>query len=114
MRENAKSINPIDDYLNVQAKNPTHRFPARLWYTLDYWFRVLFTAVVKQVNWEKAKATVDQLLWEKCQATGKANFRYRPPLGSEIGPQTDTLPFQWWVILIIAIVLRWLYKKVKK
>ena len=42
MRENAKSINPIDDYLNVKAKNPTHRFPARLWYTLDYWFRVVY------------------------------------------------------------------------
>lgn len=78
----------------------------------------LYVMITRRVNFQKAQATVLHEYWKKCNSTGEANYFYRPPnpLLGEIGPQRqfDWGGIDWWLLLIIALVLRWLYKKYKK
>jgi hypothetical protein len=77
----------------------------------------VYVMITRNVNWSKALSTVDAEYYNKCLNTGEANILYRPanPLTTEIGPQIRIEQgFDWWLVLIIAIVLRWLFKKLKK
>jgi len=77
----------------------------------------VYVMITRNVNYSKAISTVDAEYYAKCVNTGEANILYRPadPMTQEIGPQMRIQQgFDWWLVLIIAIVLRWLYKKLKK
>ena len=77
----------------------------------------LYVMITRQVGWSKAVSTIDTEYYTKCLNTGEANILYRPadPMTIEIGPQRRIEDkFDWWLVIIIAIVLRWLYKKLKK
>lgn len=77
----------------------------------------VYVMITRQVSWSKAVSTIDAEYYTKCLNTGEANILYRPadPMTPEIGPQRRIEEqFDWWLVLIIAIVLRWLYKRFKK
>ena len=77
----------------------------------------VYIMITRNVNYSKAISTVDAEYYQKCVTTGKANILYRPadPMTTELGPQMRIQQeFDWWLVIIIAIVLRWLYKKLKK
>lgn len=77
----------------------------------------VYVMITRQVSWSKAVSTIDAEYYTKCLNTGKANLLYRPadPMTTEIGPQRRIKEeFDWWLVILIAIVLRWIYKKIKK
>lgn len=77
----------------------------------------VYVMITRNVNYSKAIATIDAEYYNKCANTGEANILYRPadPLTTEIGPQKRIAQtFDWWLVILLAIVLRWLYKKMKK
>ena len=77
----------------------------------------VYVMITRQVSWSKAVSTIDAEYYTKCLNTGEANILYRPadPLTTEVGPQRRTKEqFDWWLVIVIAIVLRWVYKKLKK
>ena len=77
----------------------------------------VYVMLTRRVGWNKAVSTIDAEYYTKCLNTGEANILYRPAndLTLEIGPQRRIQQgFDWWLVLIIAIVLRWLYKKFRK
>ena len=81
-----------------------------------FWSAV-YVMITRNVGFRKALSTIDAEYYTKCLNTGEANILYRPavPNTSELGPQMRIQQeFDWWLVLIIAIVLRWLYKKFKR
>jgi hypothetical protein len=77
----------------------------------------VYIMITRNVNYSKAISTIDAEYYQKCVNTGEANILYRPadPMTTEIGPQMRIQQgFDWWLVIIIAIVLRWVYKKLKK
>jgi hypothetical protein len=76
----------------------------------------VYIMITRNVNYSKAISTIDAEYYQKCVNTGEANILYRPAeMTTELGPQRRIQQgFDWWLVVIIAIVLRWLYKKVKK
>jgi hypothetical protein len=77
----------------------------------------VYVMLTRQVGWSKAVSTIDAEYFTKCLNTGKANILYRPadPMTTELGPQRRTKEqFDWWLVIVIAIVLRWVYKKAKR
>lgn len=77
----------------------------------------VYLMITRNVNYSKAIATIDAEYYNKCVNTGEANILYRPadPLTNEIGPQMRIQQgFDWWLVILLAIVLRWLYNKLKK
>ena len=77
----------------------------------------VYVMITRQVSWGKAVSTIDAEYYTKCLNTGEANLLYRPadPLTTELGPQRRTKEqFDWWLVILIAIVLRWVYKKLKR
>ena len=76
----------------------------------------VYVMITRNVGFRKALSTIDAEYYTKCLNTGEANILYRPavPNTNEVGPQMRIQQeFDWWLVLIIAIVLRWLYKKMK-
>ncbi len=76
----------------------------------------VYVMITRNVNWSKALSTLDAAYYNECLNTGEANILYRPanPLTTEIGPQIRIEQgFDWWLVIILAIILRWLYKKLK-
>ncbi len=77
----------------------------------------VYIMITRNVNYSKAISTVDAEYYQKCVNTGEANILYRPAdlMTTELGPQLRIQQgFDWWLVIIIAIVLRWLYNKLKK
>jgi hypothetical protein len=77
----------------------------------------VYIMITRNVNYSKAISTVDAEYYQKCVNTGEANILYRPadPMTIEIGPQMRIQQgFDWWLVILLAIVMRWLYKTLKK
>jgi hypothetical protein len=76
----------------------------------------LYIMINRNVFYSNAISTLDAEYYAKCVNTGEANILYRPadPMTNELGPQMRIQQgFDWWLVIIVAIVLRWLYKKIK-
>ena len=77
----------------------------------------VYVMITRKVSFQWAVDTIRHEYYMKCIDTGQPNILYRradPSLG-EIGPQNRIeRSFDWWLVIIIALVLRWLYKKYKK
>jgi len=77
----------------------------------------VYVMITRKVSFAKAQGMVSYEYWKKCMDTGEANILYRPADSSigEIGPQRRTEgSVDWWLLVIIAMVLYRLYKKYKK
>ena len=77
----------------------------------------VYVMITQKVTFAKAQGMVSYEYWKKCMDTGEANILYRPADSSigEIGPQRRTEgSVDWWLLVIIAMVLYRLYKKYKK
>ena len=107
MRQESELLNQTKEY---------GWFKERLIRQYLFWSAV-YVMIKYNVGFKKALSTIDAEYYAKCVNTGEANILYRPadPMTQEIGPQMRIQQgFDWWLVLIIAIVLRWLYKKYKK
>ena len=107
MRRENEVMNQLEDYSWFKERR------IRQWLL----WSAVYIMLTRRVSWNKAVSTIDAEYYTKCLNTGEANILYRPAndLTLEIGPQRRIQQgFDWWLVIIIAIVLRWLYKKLKR
>lgn len=98
-----------------KSKDWRQWFPFRSFFVTKVWFEIAFCMIVKGVNYQKAKATIDNMYYERARTTGRQNFLYRPPEAGEIGPQsTGAMDAKWWEWILIILLILWLINKIKK
>lgn len=89
----------------------------RGFFKLHILVQIVVVMIGKNVNWEKAKSTVDRRYYDRCLNTGKENFLYRPAiLPGEIGPQMtgSFIGRSWWDIILLIIMAFYVSKKLKR
>lgn len=102
---------------NAPAVSWMQRPIIRGFFKLHILVQIVFVMIGKNVNWEKAKSTVDRRYYQRCLNTGKENFLYRPAiLPGEIGPQS-TVAFtgrSWWDIILLIIMALYVIRRLKQ